>query len=309
MGFNNQGKRKMGRNIKDALRRAKSLDDLVHTYRPFENEKILERIRSSQHQELIYCITEEAEKMRFKDRVVIVTGGASGIGAKTARLFAAEGAKVVIADYSDQGELLAQGIDSIYEDCIFVKTDVSNEQSVRDMMFVAVGHYGRVDVLFANAGIARDNPATELSLHDWQQTIDVNLTGVFLCNKYAIEQMLKQPTRGIIVNCGSIHSYVGKRGVTAYAAAKGGVKLLTQTLATDYASEGIRINAVCPGYIDTPLLSAMTPEQKQCLINLHPLGRLGRAEEVAKAVLFLASDDASFINGASLLVDGGYTAQ
>ncbi|MMZ63326.1 Glucose 1-dehydrogenase 2 [compost metagenome] len=121
--------------------------------------------------------------------------------------------------------------------------------------------------------------------------------------------MLKQGTGGAIVNCGSIHSHVGKARVTAYASAKGGVKLLTQTLGIDYAKEGIRVNAVCPGYIDTPLIAGRDEAITQHLVSLHPMGRLGKPEEVAKAVLFLASDDASFITGTTLLVDGGYTAQ
>lgn len=165
-----------------------------------------------------------------------------------------------------------------------------------------------LDIMFANAGIAADAPIDELDEAAWQKTIDINLTGVYLCDKYAIDQMRSQGG-GVIVNCGSIHSHVGKSGVTAYAAAKGGVKLLTQTLAIDYGPQNIRVNAVCPGYIDTPLLKNIPDDKKQALVALHPMGRLGRAEEVANAVLFLASDEASFVNGASLLVDGGYTAQ
>lgn len=247
--------------------------------------------------------------MRFQNQVVIVTGGASGIGAATVRAFAAEGAITVIADYSSSGQQLADNLSAIGPASRFIKTDVTKEADVQKMIDTTVEWFGRVDVLFANAGIARDNPAATLSLENWQQTIDINLTGVFLSDKYAITQMLKQPEGGVIVNCGSIHSFVGKSGVTAYAAAKGGVKVLTETLATDYAHHNIRINAVCPGYIDTPLLKTLQPEQKQALVALHPQGRLGRPEEVASAVLFLASRDASFVNGASLLVDGGYTAQ
>jgi NAD(P)-dependent dehydrogenase (short-subunit alcohol dehydrogenase family) len=171
-----------------------------------------------------------------------------------------------------------------------------------------VEKYGKLNILFANAGIAQDAPADQLSYESWQRTIDINLSGVFLCDKYAIKQMLAQGAGGVIVNCGSIHSHVGKSRVTAYASAKGGVKLLTQSLSADYASQGIRINAVCPGYIDTPLIQGRTEALNNHLIGLHPMGRLGKPEEVAKAVLFLASDDASFITGTSLLVDGGYTA-
>ncbi|MFC5701411.1 SDR family NAD(P)-dependent oxidoreductase [Cohnella faecalis] len=247
--------------------------------------------------------------MRFKDKSVIVTGGASGIGESTVRLFAAEGAKVVIADFSDRGEQLAEELKSQGCEALFEKTDVTQEEQVKRMIASTVEAFGKVDVLFANAGIAKDGPAHELTSDAWRLTIDINLSGVFYCDKYAIEQMLTQGTGGTIVNCGSIHSHVGKGNVTAYAAAKGGVKLLTQTLAIDYATRGIRVNAVCPGYIDTPLIGGRTEAITRHLVDLHPMKRLGRPDEVAKTVLFLASDDASFVTGASLLVDGGYTAQ
>lgn len=244
--------------------------------------------------------------MRFKDKVVIVTGGASGIGEASVRAFAREGAKVVIADFADHGQTLADELGT--DKALFIKIDVTDSAAVQAMIAQTVAKFGRLDVMFANAGIAADAPVDELEESAWQRTIDINLNGVYLCDKYAIQQFLKQGS-GVIVNCGSIHSHVGKRGVTAYAAAKGGVKLLTQTLAIDYGAKGIRVNAVCPGYIDTPLLSHIPDEAKQKLVALHPMGRLGRAEEVANAVLFLASDEASFVTGSSLLVDGGYTAQ
>lgn len=244
--------------------------------------------------------------MRFKDKVVIVTGGASGIGEASVRAFAREGAKVVIADFADHGQTLADELGT--DKALFIKIDVTDSAAVQAMIAQTVAKFGRLDVMFANAGIAADAPVDELEESAWQRTIDINLNGVYLCDKYAIQQFLKQGS-GVIVNCGSIHSHVGKRGVTAYAAAKGGVKLLTQTLAIDYGAKNIRVNAVCPGYIDTPLLSHIPDEAKQKLVALHPMGRLGRAEEVANAVLFLASDEASFVTGSSLLVDGGYTAQ
>lgn len=244
--------------------------------------------------------------MRFKDKVVIVTGGASGIGEASVRAFAREGAKVVIADYAEHGQALADELGA--DKALFIKIDVTNSEAVQAMIAQTVTKFGRLDVMFANAGIAADAPVDELEESAWQRTIDINLSGVYLCDKYAIQQFLKQGG-GVIVNCGSIHSHVGKRGVTAYAAAKGGVKLLTQTLSVDYGDKGIRVNAVCPGYIDTPLLKDIPDDIKEKLVALHPMGRLGRAEEVANAVLFLASDEASFVTGSSLMVDGGYTAQ
>ncbi|MEY9095237.1 SDR family NAD(P)-dependent oxidoreductase [Paenibacillus sp. RC84] len=247
--------------------------------------------------------------MRFTDKVAIVTGGASGIGEATVRLFAQEGAKVVIADFSDRGQTVADELKAEGREALFVKTDVTKEDDVKHMVAETVKQYGKLDILFANAGIAKDGPADKLSWEAWQKTIDINLSGVFLSDKYALEQMLAQGTGGAIVNCGSIHSHVGKAGVTAYASAKGGVKLLTQTLGIDYAQHSIRVNAVCPGYIDTPLIAGRTQAITDHLTALHPMGRLGKPEEVAKAVLFLASDDASFVTGTTLLVDGGYTAQ
>ncbi|MDN7929875.1 glucose 1-dehydrogenase [Burkholderia metallica] len=246
--------------------------------------------------------------MRFDKKVAIVTGGASGIGEATVRAFAREGASVVIADLTDRGERLACEIVENGGKATYIRTDVTDSEAVQKLIAETVRIYGRVDIMFANAGIAVDDCIEHLDESAWKKTIDINLTGVYLCDKYAIQQMRKQGG-GVVVNCGSIHSHVGKSGVTAYAAAKGGVKLLTQTLAIDYGQHDIRVNAVCPGYIDTPLLKDAPAAQKQALIALHPMGRLGKADEVASAVLFLASDDASFVNGSSLMVDGGYTAQ
>lgn len=247
--------------------------------------------------------------MDFNNKVVIVTGGASGIGLASVTAFCQQGAQVVIADLNEHGKAISNDLNQQGYRTAFFKIDVRSEQENNDLIQYAVNTFGRLDIVYANAGIAADAPIDQLPLERWQKTIDINLTSVYLLNKAAIQYWLEKNQTGIIVNCGSIHSWVGKKGVTAYAAAKGGVKLLTQTLATDYASKGIRINAVCPGYIDTPLLSAADERQKENLAKLHPIGRLGKPEEVANVVLFLASDAASFVNGAAILVDGGYTAQ
>ncbi|PAQ15446.1 short-chain dehydrogenase [Bacillaceae bacterium SAOS 7] len=246
--------------------------------------------------------------MRFENKVAIVTGGASGIGEATVKAFVKEGAKVVIADYADAGQLVSDRLNDEGFDTFFIKVDVSNEEQVKTLIEKTVDKYGKLDIMFANAGIADEADIHGIDLDKWKRTIDINLTGVYLSDKYAIEQMRKQGHGGVIVNTGSIHSIAGKEGVTAYAASKGGVKLLTQTLGATYAKEGIRVNAIGPGYIDTPLIAMAQGELRDELVSLHPMGRLGKPEEIAKAVLFLASDDASFVSGTLLVVDGGYTA-
>lgn len=246
---------------------------------------------------------------RLDNKVAIITGGASGIGEATVEEFVKEGAKVVIADIGEQGKDLADKINEAGHEALFVKTDVTVEDDIIKLVDQTVEQFGQLDIMFANAGIAKDGEAADLSYDDWKKTIDTNLSGVFLSDKYAIKQFLKQDSGGVIVNTGSIHSFVSLPNPTAYSAAKGGVKLLTQNICTAYADKGVRVNAVCPGYVRTALLDEVDEETLKELQALHPQGRLGTAEEIAKVVLFLASDDASYVNGTTLLVDGGYTAQ
>ena len=244
--------------------------------------------------------------MRLQDKVAIVTGGASGIGEFTVREMLKQGAKVVIADFNDAGgQKLA---DELGENVSFIHVDVSNEEQVEAMVKHSVDTFGKVDILFSNAGIGAIGSTHELTLEEWNKTISINLSGVFLCAKYALKEMVKQGS-GSIVNCSSILGHVGQAATASYTAAKGGVVNMTRALALEYASQGIRVNAVCPGYIKTPLLDQLDDAMMQHLVSLHPLGRLGESHEVANAVVFLASDEASFVTGANLLVDGGYTAQ
>jgi NAD(P)-dependent dehydrogenase (short-subunit alcohol dehydrogenase family) len=237
--------------------------------------------------------------MRFQDKTVIATGGASGIGEASVRLFAAEGARVVIADFSEHGQALA---DELGAGCaLFVKTDVTDSAQVQALMARTVEVFGRIDVLFANAGIANDGPVDVLGEDAWQRTIDINLTGVFLCDKYAAERMIAQGG-GVIVNCGSIHSHVGKGGVAAYAAAKAG-EAATQTLAIDLAPRASRGRGV-PGLHRHAAAGRAATGSEGAAQGLASDGPARpRAEEVARTVLFLASDDASFVTG---LAAGGW---
>ena len=247
--------------------------------------------------------------MRLDGKVAIITGGTFGIGESTVRLFAKEGAKVVIAARNaEKGAKLVESIKAEGGEALFVKTDVSKEEDVESLVKKTVETYGKLDVLFANAGVGDMQDLHTCTIEEWNRTINVDLTGVFLCNKHAIPEMAKHGN-GSIINCASILGHVGQVSVSAYAAAKGGVVNMTRAAAVTYANKGIRINAVCPGYIDTPILENTPKEVIDHLVSLVPARRLGLPEEVANCVLFLASDESSFVTGSNLLVDGGYTAQ
>ncbi|MGX6487228.1 SDR family NAD(P)-dependent oxidoreductase [Aerococcus sanguinicola] len=246
---------------------------------------------------------------RFVDKVVIVTRAASGIGEDAAKSFAAESAKVVVADINEkEGQRVVDEIQAAGGEAIFIQADSGQETDNRELIQKTVDHFGKLDVMVANAGINIEAKIADLSVEDYKKVRAINLDGAFYANKFAVEQFLSQGGGGAIVNIGSIHSHVARQGLTAYATTKGGIQMLTKQVGTDYLEEGIRCNMVCPGYINTPLTETVAPEIREKLASLHPINRMGEVDEVSAAILFLASDDASFISGTDIKVDGGYTA-
>ena len=246
--------------------------------------------------------------MRVKDKVVLITGGASGIGRQTAMLLAREGAKLFIADFNaEQGQGTAEEIRQMGYECTFFEADVRSEAAAATFTRQAFERYGRIDVLFNNAGIGVRTAVEELSEEEWDQVIDTNLKGVFLFSKHVIPYMRKSGG-GSIINCASVLAHVGHPEASAYNAAKAGVVMLTKHLAVTYGKDHIRANAVCPSFLQTAMLDGVDDEALTVLAQLHPLGRLADPIEVAYCVLFLASDESSYVTGSSLIVDGGYTA-
>ncbi len=250
---------------------------------------------------------------RLDGKVALVTGAGSGIGRSTALLFASDGAKVVAADVVvDGGEETVNMIKGAGGQAIFVKTDVTQADEVEAMVRKTVEDYGRLDYAFNNAGIEGEPVSlTRCSEESWDRVLSVNLKGVWLCMKHEIRQMLKQGG-GAIVNTSSVAGLVGFGGNPAYVAAKHGVVGLTKSAALQYAQRGIRVNAVCPGVIATPMNKRLLdehPELETMLTGMEPVGRMGTPEEVARAVVWLCSDEASFVTGQPLAVDGGLVAQ
>ncbi|HXD78558.1 MAG TPA: glucose 1-dehydrogenase [Puia sp.] len=246
------------------------------------------------------------------NKVAIVTGGASGIGEATARLFATQGASVVISDVNEKaGNAVAQQIRENGGHAVFVKADVSRPEECQTLVDRALEVNGRLDIAFNNAGIGGEmNPVADMSIEGWNRIIAVNLSSVYYCMKFQLAPMLRQK-KGAIVNMSSILGMVGFANSAGYVAAKHGVVGLTRTAALEYSASGIRINVIGPAFINTPLLTnaGIDDTAKHELQKVHPIGRLGESAEVAELVLWLSSDKASFVTGSYYPVDGGYLAQ
>ncbi len=241
----------------------------------------------------------------FNGKVAVITGGASGIGLATARKLLSEGAKVVLVDWNEDVSEIAKTLNN---DALGIRCDVSSDTDVQKSVNDIIEKFGHIDFLVANAGIGGGpNKAHEVSVDEWNKVIGVNQTGIFLMNKYVISEMLKNGG-GAIVNTSSMYGLVGTTMSFAYSASKGAINQMTRSLALTYARDNIRVNAVAPGYVDTPILAEVPKEAKDAMANQLPVGRLGKDTEIANLICYLLSDDASFITGAIVPIDGGFTA-
>ncbi|MFC6334222.1 SDR family NAD(P)-dependent oxidoreductase [Paenibacillus septentrionalis] len=242
------------------------------------------------------------------DKVAIVTGGASGIGLATVKAFLDKGAKVVIADYNEEaGKQVEKELSSNGSNATFIYVNAAEEKSVENLVSETVKLYGRLDIMVNNAGIGVLAKTHELTFEEYNKVISINQDGVFFGAKYAIREMLKTGG-GSIVNTASILGHVGEAGAFAYNASKGAVNILTKSLALEYADKNIRVNAVCPGYVESGMVNKEAlGEFYDGLVARHPIGRLGQPEEIAHGIVFLCENE--FVTGSSLMIDGGYTAQ
>jgi Dehydrogenases with different specificities (related to short-chain alcohol dehydrogenases) len=250
--------------------------------------------------------------MKLKNRVAIVTGSSKGIGEGIARVFSAEGAKVVVVCRNEQeGLQMALELGSDEDRAIFVKTDVTSSESVKKLIDKTIEVFGKLDILVNNAGYHISKNIEETSEEEWEFIINTNLRSTFLCSKYAIPHL--QKTKGNIINISSMVGLVGQPNAGAYSATKGGQISMSKGMAIDFAKDGIRVNVICPGWIQTPLVEDWFSQQdnpdasRQYIYGQHPLGRIGTIEECGKAALYLASDDAAFVTGITLNIDGGVT--
>ncbi|MFP4348436.1 MAG: SDR family NAD(P)-dependent oxidoreductase [Desulfococcaceae bacterium] len=255
---------------------------------------------------------------RLENKTAIITGGARGIGKATCILLAEEGAKTAVTDIiDDEGEQVVEEIRKNGGEAEFWHLDTSDEEMVSTVFRQVKDRFGAIDILVNNAGISGINaPTHEISEADWQKVIDINVKGVFLCTKHAVPYMKKQSGGGSIINLSSIYGIISAPDLPAYHASKGAVRLMSKTDALLYAQEGIRVNSVHPGYIWTPLVEELASRSeegvdafREKLAQKHPVGRVGQPEDIAYGILYLASDEAKFVTGSELVIDGGYTAR
>ena len=242
-------------------------------------------------------------------KTAVITGAGSGIGQASAYALAREGVSVAILDFDEEaGRRTANALTAEKRDAEFISVDVTNEESVRAAISQIISRFGRIDILHNNAGIAIRHTVAEQDEKGWQTCMDVNLKGVFLCAKHVIPHMLGRG--GSIINTASVTGIVGVRNRAVYSATKGAVVALTRNMALDYARQQIRVNCICPGFVRTPMAKALLqdPIKEKRLVDTHPLGRLGTPEDIANAVVFLASDLSSWITGHALVIDGGFSA-
>ncbi|MEE9324122.1 MAG: glucose 1-dehydrogenase [Dehalococcoidia bacterium] len=254
--------------------------------------------------------------MRLQGKVALITGAASGIGQATALLLAKEGARVAVVDVVEKGKETVEAIKRAGGDALFVRMDVTREDEVKRGIGAAVETYGKLNILFSNAGIwpPEGTPLETLGEEEWDRVMDINLKGMFLCSKHAVPRM-REAGGGSIIMTASTSSFVADPLDNVYCASKGGVVMLAKAMALEFAPANIRVNCVAPGSIDTPMMHAQLaladdPEELRLQwASRHALNRFGRPEEIAQGVLFLASDDSSFVTGTVLSIDGGYTCQ
>jgi NAD(P)-dependent dehydrogenase (short-subunit alcohol dehydrogenase family) len=255
----------------------------------------------------------KGETMPFRNQVAIVTGGSSGIGRATAIAFARAGAQVAVVDVQEvAGQAVVKEIQGLGRKAIYINADMSKEADIKSMVSQTVHEFGRLDIAFNNAGVEGETAKTaDATIENWERVISINLRGVWLCMKYEIPEMLKTGG-GVIVNCSSIAGLVAFAGIPAYVASKHGVIGLTKTAAMEYARANVRVNAVCPGVIQTPMIdrfSKYNEAAKRQLAESEPIGRVGQPEEIADAVVWLCSPQASFVTGHAMAIDGGWVAQ
>jgi NAD(P)-dependent dehydrogenase (short-subunit alcohol dehydrogenase family) len=249
--------------------------------------------------------------MRLNNKIAIITGGGSGIGRASAELFAREGASVVVADYHGAaGTAAVEAIRAAGGNAVFSATDVSDPAQIERMVQTALDHYAGIDLLFNNAGVLLFGSILDTQPQAWNRLMAINLNGVYVCSRAVIPHMIARGGGAIVNVSSSTGAHDAHAGIAAYVASKGAVTLLTKAMAIDHAADNIRVNAVAPGPTDTPMLrDNLSADELAAFAKTFPMQRLGQPQELAQAVLYLASDDASFITGAILAVDGGQTAQ